>query len=455
MIPRVFGIETEYGLMTTGEQGTDPLDVDQAAYILFEPIVKAGRSTNTFLKNGSRLYLDVGSHPEYATAECDNLADLLSADCAGDRIFVDLLERANSVTEGHTFHLFKNNVDAVGNSFGCHENYLIRRRRDFRARIDALVPFFITRQILVGAGHVRRTSEGCDYAISQRADQVWDAISSATTRSRPIVNTRDEPHGNPEKYRRLHVIVGDSNMSQYSTALKVATVNFLLCLVDEGALMPQLAFAEPMVAIRDISHDLDLEQRYEMTDGRHLTAREIQMIYYETVCNHLDAAGYLENLPDIDRQMLRLWGTILDNVQSNRERLAPYVDWIAKYQLLERYRAKSELAWDDPRLARLELAYHDISSRGLSRSLHEKGVLASIVSEDDIQRAVTEPPQSTRARIRGTFVDTAERLRKDVLVDWTTLRLMDGDGSRTVILNDPFETQNDELDSLMESMCGS
>src|SRR4051794_26347380 len=220
---RIFGIETEYGVTCTSA-GQRRLSPDEVARYLFRKVVTWGRSSNVFLRNGSRLYLDVGSHPEYATAECDNLVDLISHDKAGERILEDLLDdaeaRMNSEGIEGDMYLFKNNTDSSGNSYGCHENYLVGREGVFSELSDALLPFLVTRQLMVGSGKVIATPRGTGYSFSQRAEHIWEGVSSATTRSRPIINTRDEPHADAERFRRLHIIVGDSNMSETTTLLK-------------------------------------------------------------------------------------------------------------------------------------------------------------------------------------------------------------------------------------------
>lgn len=448
------GIETEYGLRAVMTGDREQVDPEAAAHELFHDVLEYGRSTNAFLANGARLYLDVGAHPEYATAECDNIDDLLAQDRAGDALFVDMINASHARQADYRIHLFKNNVDSAGNSYGCHENYLIRRRRDFRARINSLIPFFVTRQVLVGAGHIRTVGGGKTYEISARSDQVWDAISSATTRSRPIINTRDEPHGNPDKYRRLHVIVGDSNMSEYSTGLKVAATEALLTLVEDGAIMPGVDLVEPMAAIRQISHDLDMASTYELDDGRRLTALQIQRIYAEAALSHYERRGYMSDLDATRKLLLTAWMEIIEALSAgDLDDVAPRVEWVAKRILLERYRSTSGADWDDPRVARLDLAYHDISpDTGLYRRLVASGHLACLTTADQVAAAMTAPPSSTRAAIRGAFVARAAERRRDVLVDWTTLRLMSESGSRTVLLNDPFATDDVEATALMESM---
>lgn len=451
------GVETEYGLTTatiTGQPST--LTPEDAAQRLFRRVVEWGRSTNTFLTNGSRLYLDVGAHPEYASAECDSIVDLVAMDKAGDRIFQSMADEANEglIAEGmpERIHLIKNNVDTSGNSYGCHENYLIRRRRDFRARVDSLVPFFISRQVLTGAGHIRNQPMGASFEISQRADQMWDAISSASTRSRPIVNTRDEPHGDIEKYRRMHVIVGDTNMSEVSTALKFATTEMLLVLLDDGVVLPKLKLVDPMRAIRDISHDIDLRETVELEDGRRLTALQIQREYAQAAHSHYESRGYMAEMDPTRRRLAALWLSAIDDLEAgDLDKLDTTLDWVVKRKLLDRYRTKSGAGWDDPRLRRLELAYHDISpTSGLYRTMTSQGLLDSLVTDEQIDHAVASPPATTRAALRGRFVKAASEARRDFMVDWMNLRLLEADGARSVILKDPFAAVDERVDALLE-----
>jgi proteasome accessory factor A len=226
---------------------------------LFRRVVSWGRSSNVFLRNGSRLYLDVGSHPEYATAECDDIEQLVAQDRAGERILegllVDAERRLREEGIAGEIFLFKNNTDSAGNSYGCHENYLVARMGEFGRLADALLPFLISRQIIAGAGKVLQTPRGSVFCVSQRAEHVWEGVSSATTRSRPIINTRDEPHADAERFRRLHVIVGDSNMSETTTMLKVGSADLVLRMLEEGGSIRDMSLENPIRAIREISHD--------------------------------------------------------------------------------------------------------------------------------------------------------------------------------------------------------
>ncbi|MDO5723160.1 MAG: Pup--protein ligase [Flaviflexus sp.] len=454
--PRILGIETEYGLVAHGP-GAKNCTPEDAAQALFSRVMELARTTNTFLSNGSRLYLDVGAHPEYATCECTTIEDLVAHDRAGEIIYQQMADRVNEqfaqAGRGKTLHLFKNNVDSQGNSYGCHENYLLRRRRDFRQRVENLIPHFITRQIYAGAGIIRRTAAGPEFAISQRADQMWDAVSSASTRSRPIVNTRDEPHGDIDKYRRMHVIVGDSNMCEVATGLKVATTEMLIQMMEDGAILPDLELADPMLAIRNISHDLTLTEKVELASGSTATAIDIQRAFAEAAHAHYDKKGYFADLDPVRTKLATLWIDTLDALAAKDvDKVATTIDWVAKYRLLERYRQRAGLALDHPKMLRLEYAYHDISERdGLAISMMSSGLLGRLVTDEQIAHAVDHPPH-TRALLRGRFVAAASAARRDYLADWTNLRLLEVSGARTVTLDDPFATTDDRVDQLMEAL---
>ena len=245
-----------------------------------------GRSSNVFLENGARLYLDVGSHPEYATPECDSIADLVVHDKAGERILEGLVRSAEQRLREEGIrgevYLFKNNTDSAGNSYGCHENYLVEREGDFTKFTDVLIPFLVTRQVYAGAGKVLQTARGAMYCVSQRAEHIWEGVSSATTRSRPIINTRDEPHADAERFRRLHVIVGDSNMSEYTTFLKIGATSIMLRMLEEDSRpWRDLTLENPIRAIREISHDITCRRRVRLANGRELSAVEIQSEYLQ------------------------------------------------------------------------------------------------------------------------------------------------------------------------------
>src|SRR6201989_3235740 len=279
MDKRIFGLENEDGVTCTF-RGSRTLRRAELARYLFRRVVSWGRSSNVFLRNGARLYLDVGSHPEYATAECDSLVQLVTHDRAGEWVLEDLLvdaeQRLADEGIGGDIYLFKNNTDSAGNSYGCHENYLIVRAGEFSRISDVLLPFLVTRQLICGAGKVLQTPKAATFCLSQRAEHIWEGVSSATTRSRPIINTRDEPHADAERYRRLHVIVGDSNMNEVTTLLKVGSADLVLRMIEAGVIMRDLTLENPIRAIREVSHDISGRRKVRLVNGKECSALEIQ-----------------------------------------------------------------------------------------------------------------------------------------------------------------------------------
>ena len=459
---RIIGVETEYGITCAPTtDGPPPMDADHAARELFEPVVQRSRSSNVFTRGGARLYLDVGSHPEFATAECDRLEDVLAQDRAGELVMADLVEQANAHLAASgvpgRIHLLKNNRDAEDNGFGCHENYLVRRRGDFWNDARTLVPHLVTRQILVGAGHItaggdaRPAADGLrGYVFSQRADQMWDAVSSATTRARPLINTRDEPHADAERYRRMHVIVGDSNIAQGSTLLKVAAMDLLLDYLEHGGDLGDLALADPMRAIRDTCHDMTGGVLLERSDGRTITPLEMQAEHLGRLRDHV-AQGI--EVTALHEAALELWERGLQALRLQQPEIVDTeLDWAVKQRLLTRYCQRHDTDLTDPRVNRLALAYHDVSpGEGLRQRLEDAGLLHRFVDEATCRRAVDTPPATTRARLRGAVVGRAEDLRRDVSVDWVRVRLDDGVCS-PVTLNDPFCAVDERIDALLESM---
>ena len=462
MARRIIGVETEYGITCAPTtDGPPPMDADHAARELFEPVVQRSRSSNVFTRGGARLYLDVGSHPEFATAECDRLEDVLAQDRAGELVMADLAEQANTrlaaTGVAGQIHLLKNNRDAEGNGFGCHENYLVRRRGDFWNDARTLVPHLVTRQILVGAGHIAADGDTGPvgdgirgYVFSQRADQMWDAVSSATTRARPLINTRDEPHADAERYRRMHVIVGDSNIAQGSTLLKVAGMDLLLDYLEHGGDLGDLALADPMRAIRDTCHDMSGGVLLERVDGRTITPLEMQAEHLGRLRDHV--AQDIE-VTALHTAALDLWERGLQALRLQQPELVDTeLDWAVKQRLLTRYCQRHDTDLTDPRVRRLALAYHDVSAGGgLRQRLEGAGLLRRFVDEETCRRAVDTPPATTRARLRGAVVARAEDLRRDVSVDWVGVRLDDGVCS-PVTLNDPFCAVDERIDALLESM---
>jgi proteasome accessory factor A len=449
---RIFGLENEYGVTCTF-RGQRRLSPDEVARYLFRRVVHWGRSSNVFLENGARLYLDVGSHPEYATPECDSVVDLVAHDKAGERILEALLAAAEVRLheEGISgqVYLFKNNTDSAGNSYGCHENYLVARQGEFARMADVLIPFFVTRQLYCGAGKVLHGPRGAQFCIAQRAEHIWEGVSSATTRSRPIINTRDEPHADAERFRRLHVIVGDSNMSEFTTWLKVGVTDLVLRMVEANTVMRDLSLENPIRAIREISHDVSCRKRVRLANGRELTAIEIQMEYLERTERFLERRGADAQ----SKQLLLEWREALEALAAGEPgRLVRKVDWVAKQLLIDRYRHKHSLPLSSPRVALLDLSYHDVNrTRGLYYLLERQGRVERVSEEREISRAMREPPQTTRAKLRGDFIKHAKQKRRDYTVDWVHLKLND-QAQRTVLCKDPFRSVDERVEQLIAHM---
>jgi len=449
---RIFGIENEYGVTCT-LRGQRRLSPDEVARYLFRRVVSWGRSSNVFLANGARLYLDVGSHPEYATPECDSVRQLVVHDKAGERILEQLLTSAEQRLGDEGVHgdvyLFKNNTDSAGNSYGCHENYCTSRRDDFSSYTEVLIPFLVSRQIYAGAGKVLQTARGARYCVSQRAEHIWEGVSSATTRSRPIINTRDEPHADAERYRRLHVIVGDSNMSEYTNFLKVGACSLMLRMLEEPqVVLRDMTLENPIRAIREISHDMTCTQRVRLANGREVSALDIQSEYLNRALRFAEH----HDLTDEEQLALDMWEYTLSHLEDDPLKLDRELDWVIKYKLIEAYRERHDLTLSDARVALVDLQYHDVNrDRGLFYRMQRKGMVDRIVTDEEISHAVEHPPQTTRARLRGEFIKRAKERKRDYTVDWVHLKLND-QAQRTVLCKDPFKAEDERVDKLIASL---
>ena len=449
---RIFGLENEYGVTCTS-RGQRRLSPDEVARYLFRRVVSWGRSSNVFLANGARLYLDVGSHPEYATPECDSVRELVVHDKAGERILEQLLvsaeERLREEGIRGTIYLFKNNTDSAGNSYGCHENYLTSRRDDFGHYAEVLIPFLVSRQIYAGAGKVLQTARGAMFSISQRAEHIWEGVSSATTRSRPIINTRDEPHADAERYRRLHVIVGDSNMSEHATFLKVGTTSLLLRMLEEpNVVLRDMTLENPIRAIREISHDITCTRRVRLANGREVSALDIQSEYLQRAIRFAETRG----LSPEEKMALDAWEHALTAIERDPLSLDRECDWVIKHNLIEKYRERHDLTLADPRVALVDLQYHDINrDRSLFYRLQDRGMVERVCDDEEIELATDQPPQTTRARLRGEFIRKAKEKKRDYTVDWVHLKLND-QAQRTVLCKDPFRAHDERVEKLIASL---
>jgi proteasome accessory factor A len=371
---------------------------------------------------------------------------------AGDRILDDLRRRTQADLDEEGIagrvRIFRNNTDFSGNSYGSHENYLVERHGEFQPLADALLPFLVTRQIFAGAGKVLLTARGAVYVLSQRAEHIWEGVSSATTRSRPVINSRDEPHADAERYRRLHVIVGDSNMSDLVTWLRVASCDLVIRLVEEGGALEVPLLESATRAIREVSRDLSGRGAVRLADGRDLPAIEVQRHYLEAVERFL-----AERHPDdLDAQhVVGEWRRVLTALDRDPMSLEGELDWVAKLRLVQAYQDRNGVRMEDPRIGMLDLAYHDIAPEsGLHQLLVRQGRMASLIAEDDVLAAMDEPPR-TRALLRGRFLRAAKEHGRDVTVDWVHLKL-NGEAPRTLMCKDPLIWDDVRVDRLIEEM---
>jgi proteasome accessory factor A len=443
---RVFGLETEYGITLSGAESVDVVaesielvrrytengalmkwdyeledphldargfrarellqDTDESAYYEIDkrrPLSFEEIKSDLVLSNGARFYND-HAHPEYSTPECTTLRQIVAQDKAGERILAECARRRNQkLPSGFEVRLYKNNTDFAGHSYGCHDNYLMRRDIAWDRIVAGMLPFLITRQIFAGAGKMGIEAESAQgqpgvYQISQRADFFSVVVSIDTMNRRPLINTRDEPHVDASRYRRFHVILGDSNMSEWATAMKIGTTSLILDLIERGE-APQLEIAQPVDANKSISRDRTYDWIIELKDGRKISAIDVQRIY-------LRAASKLNNDPSEDRQwILREWENVLNDLERDVMSTRDRVDWTAKKFLLDALQEEEKLSWSDPWLQSIDLEYHDLDlDQGLYYELLRKGLMRRVTNEEEIKASIFNPPETTRAFFRGRAV---------------------------------------------------
>ncbi|MEV4146939.1 depupylase/deamidase Dop [Amycolatopsis sp. NPDC049691] len=368
-----------------------------------DPDVEDLGAANVILTNGARLYVD-HAHPEYSAPEVTNARDAVIWDKAGERVMEEAALKAASVPGQPQLQLYKNNVDGKGASYGTHENYLMARSTPFTAVIAGLTPFFVSRQVVTGSGRVGigQQSEEAGFQLSQRADYIEVEVGLETTLKRGIINTRDEPHADADKYRRLHVIIGDANMSEYSTYLKVGTTALVLDLIESGIRFDDLKLDEPVKAVHQISHDPTLKTQVALANGKKYTGLDLQFAYHEIASQNLERTG----ADEASKEVLRVWGEILDALARDPQECADRLDWPAKLRLLEGYRQRDQLAWGAPRLRLVDLQYSDVRlAKGLYNRLVTRGSMKRLVTEEEVLAAVTTPPSDTRAYFRGRALE--------------------------------------------------
>ncbi len=357
---------------------------------------------NVILTNGARLYVD-HAHPEYSTPEVTTPRDLVLWDKAGERVMVEAARRAATVPGQPTIQLYKNNTDNKGASYGSHENYLMRRQTPFADIVKHLTPFFVSRQVICGQGRVGIGQDGREdgFQISQRADFFEVEVGLETTLKRPIINTRDEPHADAEKYRRLHVIIGDANLSEIASYLKFGTTSLVLAMIEEDAIGADLAIEDPVHALRAVSHDPSLRYLLRLRDGRRMTAVQLQLEYLSLARSYVDSR-LGSDVDDQTADVLDRWESVLDRLVRDPMLCVQELDWVAKLRLLEGYRDRDGLSWASPRLALVDLQYSDVRpERGLFQRLVARGSMQTLLAESDVDQAMMRPPSDTRAFFRG------------------------------------------------------
>ena len=479
---RIYGLESEYGLICKPDRrGGKTLSIQNAVMYLFREIISGRMYPDVFLENGARFYQDIGCHPEYATPECDNIVELLTHDKAGDRIIERLSIAAEKKMRYDGFFgqvwVFKNNTDTgtitrtspgtrpLSNTYGCHENYLMERRVSFRQLASQLIPFFVTRQVFTGAGRFIPTNHGSlRYELSPRAQYIQEEISIATTTARGIINTRDEPHADRERYRRLHVIVGDSNMSEFATFLKVGTTAIILRMIEDNFIRQRLALRNPVDAIKQISNDTMCTHKIELENGKRLSALELQREYL----NHSKA--YFEQVePDpVSNRVIEYWEHALDGLEKLKfdnqglleedpKELRRRLDWVIKKNLIVTHLLERNPNWQPNDVLMLDLQYHNIRKEGdkkrtgLYYKLEKGGQVERIVSDKQVDKAMHLPPETTRAKFRGRFVKLANERKILCGVNWSYIQLYEP-YQKLFLSTDPMKPEYEEASRMIYSI---
>jgi proteasome accessory factor PafA2 len=477
-VPKVCGIETEYGVALRGAPDANPVLASSMLINGYVEHRKVGwdfedespdrdargfardgaappeietHLVNTVLTNGARYYVD-HAHPEYSTPECVDALQLVCADKAGERVLArSMLAARRLLPAGQEIVVYKNNSDGKGNSYGCHENYLVDRSVPFATLVRHLLPWFVTRQVFTGAGKVgcESGSDAVDYQISQRADFFEEEVGLETTLKRPIVNTRDEPHADPQKYRRLHVIVGDANLCEVATLLKVGTTAIVLTMIEDDFIDKDFSLSTPVAAMRTVSHDPSLRSTLDVIEAGQMTAVEVQWEFLRLARKYADETG-LEACggEDVGGLVLDRWEAALTSLERDPSELAGQLDWVTKRELLQAYIDRDGLAWSDPKLALLDLQYHDVRpDRSLYERLVRAGSVERLVDEDAVKIAINDPPPSTRAYFRGRCLSRWSDAV--VAANWDSLILDVGaDPLRRIPMMEPLRGTQEHVEEL-------
>jgi proteasome accessory factor A len=478
-IPKVMGTEIEYGITVKGDPDFDPISScvllvnayreDHAGEILWDydqenpladargfqvdgekytPNQQENIARNKTLINGARYYVD-HAHPEYSCPEVTGARDLVVHEKAGERILEASRREANALLPaGSQMLLYKNNSDRKGNSYGAHENYLMDRRTSFKQVVEHLMPFFVSRQVFCGAGKVgtENRSQPCDYQISQRADFFETEVALDTMVKRPIINTRDEPHADREKYRRLHVIVGDANLSEYTIYLRMGVTALVLSMIEDGALNRSLALRDPVRAIKEVSHDPSCTRELQLENGQRLTAVQIQLEYLEM------AEKYVSSRSDAGevRDVLDKWRYVLECLGRDPMELHREIDWVIKKAMIESFMQRKALDWDAAQVHMLDLQYHDLRpDKGLYYMLERQGRVERIVADEEILTAICRPPEDTRAYFRG---ECLRRYGSAVFgVNWDSISFsVNEEPIRRILMAEPLKGSRAHVEELLD-----
>ncbi len=479
-IPKVMGTEIEYGITVRGDPDFDPISScvllvnayreDHAGQILWDyeqenpladargfqvdgekytPNQQENIARNKTLVNGARFYVD-HAHPEYSCPEVTNVRDLVIHEKAGERILEIARREANALLpDGSQMLIYKNNSDRKGNSYGAHENYLMDRRTSFKQIVENLMPFFVTRQVYSGAGKVgsENRSPRCDYQISQRSDFFETEVALDTMVKRPIINTRDEPHANREKYRRLHVIVGDANLSEYTIYLRSGATALVLSMIEDGAIDKNLSLRDPVRSIKETSHDPSCRKELQLEEGKRMTAVQIQAEYLEMAQRYVASRG----ADPMTKDVLTKWEHVIDCLQRDPMELDGQIDWVMKKSIIEGFMERKSLDWDAPQVEMLDLQYHDLrAEKGLYYILERQGRAERIVTEEEIAAAILQPPDDTRAYFRG---ECLKRYGAAVFgVNWDSISFGVGEEPiNRVLMAEPLKGTRAHVESLLET----
>jgi proteasome accessory factor A len=479
-IPKVMGTEIEYGITVRGDPEFDPISScvllvnayreDHAGEILWDydqenpladargfqvdgekytPNQQENIARNKTLVNGARFYVD-HAHPEYSCPEVTNVRDLVIHEKAGERILeMARREADNLLPDGLSMLIYKNNSDRKGNSYGAHENYLMDRRTSFKQIVENLMPFFVTRQVYAGAGKVGSENRGhrCDFQLSQRADFFETEVALDTMVKRPIINTRDEPHADREKYRRLHVIIGDANLSEYTIYLRSGATALVLSMIEDGVIKKNLGLRDPVQSLKEVSHDSTCTREVQLDDGKRLTAVQIQAEYLEMAQNYVATRG----ADPITKDVLTKWEHVIDCLGRDPMELDQQIDWVIKKSLIENFMERKSLDWSSPQVEMMDLQYHDLRpAKGLYYILERQGRAERIVTDDEISTAILEPPDDTRAYFRG---ECLKRYGAAVFgVNWDSISFGVGDDPiNRIMMAEPLKGTRAHVGDLLDN----